>query len=302
MKQNKLLVIPDIHQEISWVDKILQIENGNFDKVVLLGDLYDSFSSPKTIASVTETAKYVMELKQKMGDNLIVLIGNHDVPYYAVYETARKTNNVYEHSLSDRVKYVCGGYTPHKAIEIAKVVDREFIDSCKLCHIEDNILYSHAGLLSNFLNPFLTDVEVPNYIENICTEAWKTFPHIWNPLLEAGMSRGGCEVHGGITWCDISEFKDDIPLVQIFGHSTEYSRVSRIGKSFCIDGLQQIYAIVKNGFEINIKNAYNNIILLEKRIPILGLEQKVAKGNSYILDDIVVKTEYKKKIKIKLNK
>lgn len=47
----RVLVIPDIHQRIVKTDSILTAEEGNYDKVVFLGDYFDSFFFESDILS-----------------------------------------------------------------------------------------------------------------------------------------------------------------------------------------------------------------------------------------------------------
>src|ERR1700722_434090 len=71
------LIIGDIHQRISWAQAILEREAGNFDKVIFLGDFFDThFEGPET-ATIKETAafyKFVI-------NNYNVCMGNHEGGY-----------------------------------------------------------------------------------------------------------------------------------------------------------------------------------------------------------------------------
>ncbi len=72
---NKLLIIPDIHNDYLTAEKIIKKENP--DKIIFLGDYFDDFDD--TIQDTNNTAKWLVKsLKQ---ENRIHLIGNHDLSY-----------------------------------------------------------------------------------------------------------------------------------------------------------------------------------------------------------------------------
>lgn len=71
----KLLVIPDIHGRVSMVQNI---QPRNYNHVILLGDLLDSFDQPEY--NQIQVLQRVIKL-QKEFPNVHVLIGNHDYQY-----------------------------------------------------------------------------------------------------------------------------------------------------------------------------------------------------------------------------
>ncbi len=74
----RLFVMSDIHgmygsfiRRIEQIDKLADIRNGE-DKLILLGDYVDvGLNSYKVVQKI-------FDLKEELGDNLIVLMGNHD--------------------------------------------------------------------------------------------------------------------------------------------------------------------------------------------------------------------------------
>ena len=61
------LVIPDVHQNIAWVKNILEKENPDkFDKIIFLGDFFDSSSDKKS--TVVETSEYLNHLRDTLKD------------------------------------------------------------------------------------------------------------------------------------------------------------------------------------------------------------------------------------------
>jgi len=78
------LIIPDVHQDIKSVKKILAIEDINLiDEVVFLGDWFDSFHEPPKVASFKDTCLFVRDLVWENNKNkkMVFLVGNHDLAY-----------------------------------------------------------------------------------------------------------------------------------------------------------------------------------------------------------------------------
>ena len=242
----KTLIIPDVHQDIPWVENILKTEKGNFDEVIFLGDYFDAFKEKVTIV---KTLSYLKELAKSK--NYYFLLGNHDLAYLELLNLKGL-----------RARLTCGGVTSQK-LELLRNSDfNEFVsNNCRLFIRRDvgkiPIVFTHAGihphiLLRNRLTTF----------EKLCAKALNAILNgnlglDLKYLVGAGLVRGGDQSYGGITWCDFSEFyyaDFTDKFVQIFGHTgkTELARISN-GNHACIDGNQTIYAIL-DGVALTIKN------------------------------------------------
>jgi len=251
LKSEKILVIPDIHQDIKWVDEILKEEAG-FDKVILLGDLFDCYDS--TIrANVSDTLRYITELKKQLKDKCVILVGNHDIPYYATF---RYVNNIMSIRSID-IKYACSGNTLIKAREIMSVLadgNKDFIYQCKLAHYENGILFTHAGLHSEVFKAhnISKSTKLPQQMKAFCKYAntyWcEKFPK-YNLLLACGTHRGGFAAHGGIVWQDMKDCVRDenlLQVTQVFGHTAKDKRIhNHKNLAYCLDGNQTIYGVIE---------------------------------------------------------
>lgn len=85
MKSTPTLVIPDVHQNHDFLNRILAAERvEDFEHVVFLGDIFDSrdidFRGPESAA---KTATILKDMRRRLGSKLVLLYGNHDVPYFA---------------------------------------------------------------------------------------------------------------------------------------------------------------------------------------------------------------------------
>jgi len=199
----KTLVIPDIHNKVDAVDPI--IDKHNPDRVVLLGDYFDSFEErPETEEKIAEhTALWVKEMDHR-GYN--IFWGNHEMSYIFPY------------------LYRCSGFTVEKYDIINSIITCDIWNRFKLVMEIDGIWLSHAGMHNSiFSHPHKGFT--PEDVEAICNAALENarlrVPH---PALEAGATRGGRAPVGGITWLDWQNMmpfwdKEGNPIRQLVGHT-----------------------------------------------------------------------------------
>lgn len=125
----KIIVLGDTHGHESW-KKILNVEK-DFDKVVFLGDYWDSFSiKPR---QQKEIYKDIQEFRENNPGKVVTLLGNHD--YHYIYSTEysgwkSETNFLAKPLLEDDIRR---GKLPY-------------------IHIEGDIIFSHAGVTKYWLN------------------------------------------------------------------------------------------------------------------------------------------------------
>jgi len=201
----KTLIISDLHLRHNIAEEI--IDSVEHDQIVFLGDYFDNWHD--TPIQNEEAAEW---LKISLNEpNRIHLLGNHDHSYYDM-------------------KFACSGHTKDKSYVINKILKEEDWKKLKFYYVIDDWLFSHAGLThplyktlcgkyhitSNLLTASLDkavtllDNDIKDFKEN---------PNITHSLIGAGVSRGGYNRHGGITWCDVREFHPIPNVNQVFGHS-----------------------------------------------------------------------------------
>lgn len=248
----KVLCIPDIHQDIDWVKRILEKEQ-TWDRLIFLGDFFDSFKSFPDVWTARNTATFMLEMDAQYPDKITWIMGNHDIQY--AYDLPFAKN--YRHSRSN--PHICGGFTRSKSCDIAKVLTVEFFGKFKLVDYVDGVLYSHAGILPNFI-PHYPDgsLGIDSFLES-CKFSLANFRSgIDDPLLAVGTYRGGDADYGGVLWCDwnVEFFTNEFMPKQICGH-TYVPQPSKNGNAVCIDSAQTCYAIIEDG-EISPKYLANN--------------------------------------------
>jgi hypothetical protein len=245
--RNYLLVF-DIHQNIRWLQRVLDAESGNYDHLILGGDYFDPYEPYPHTATDAETAAFYNVLLDSHRDRLTILLGNHDLPYLVAQRMADP--GFFYHPFSD-----LKGYDTLVAKDLARQVDKEFWDSGQLFATAHGYLISHAGVAEEFW-PLRqsSGQDATESIESSLSQLWTTCRKALaeaktrrHPILEPGRARGGDkQERGGIIWQDWNlEFSDEeIPLPQIVGHTRSASGARQKGRSWCLDGQQTCYGIL----------------------------------------------------------
>jgi hypothetical protein len=219
------LIIPDIHQDINGVKKILAVEDINLiDEVVFLGDWFDSFYEPPKVASFKDTCLFVRDLVWENNKNkkMVFLVGNHDLAY--IYNNRSGGHS----SVHPSITYWCSGVTKSKISTFRQVFydkglkDDWFIENFKIAHRSQGWIFSHAGMINRQIPYGMT---VDQVINEVLPDVWLNFRNVayrQNSLISAvGISRGGQDNTGGLLWLDYySEFNASPDIgKQVFGHS-----------------------------------------------------------------------------------
>jgi len=243
----KILVVPDIHENLQFLDGIRVAEDLEaFDRVVLLGDYFDPrgdvVSGSRHLEEVSQT---LVQWKDLLGERLLMLCGNHDLPYYALRPACRgdwaKANRFIGEWLAET--------TLERARVINSVWDEFMWQELKGAVLLDGWLLSHSGVHPDFWPKDAGTVE----------KRMEIFDARWNrameeifkvpedPIFSIGRARGGVAPTGGPLWLDWdAEFEDELEVPQIAGH-TRCAKEPQKGRSHCIDFAQSSYALLDDG-------------------------------------------------------
>ena len=241
----RCLVIPDVHQDLAWVDRILAKEEAASkppDLIVFLGDYFDSRRKPPERASVPSTCAWFNTTLERFGDRAAFLLGNHDIQYLEARAAclARRTPRF--------LGAKCGAaFTHNTAKRIAKDLAPEFWHAARLFVCVNGWLLSHAGLVAAHWPAAPTPDASLALLDKRCRDALDGLApgRPVHPLLQAGLVRGGDAPVGGITWLDWDdEFEDALPLPQLVGHTADESGARQRGRSWCLDGAQTCYGVL----------------------------------------------------------
>ena len=191
----KILTFGDRHGRNDW-KKIVSPE---YDKIVFLGDYWDSFDIP--FEQQRENFIDLLEYKRANFDRVVLLTGNHDFHY------VRGIRESYS------------GYQTIHRLEIQELLDTALgEDMMTACFLHNNILFSHAGVTKTWCKN--NDVDVNN-IEQSINDLFKYIPRVFEFTSGKNYSVYGDDVEQGPFWVRPRSLKDDsVDFIQVVGHTT----------------------------------------------------------------------------------
>lgn len=236
IQAKQILVVPDIHQDIAWFDRVIKDANGRYEHIVFLGDILDEKS--KFAASKKDTCEFILRIHRGEFGPFTQLLGNHD----AQYMESCKANLQYSQMRWRR--YACGRFSNNRSIAINKIIHETWKD-VKLFARYGNYVLSHAGIGPHLWDFRLTREHNFEILANEADKALVTIDSANHRMLVASVHRGGLYPHAGLTWqCFENDFAD-FPEIgkQIVGH-TRFDTPAFKGNSVCIDCKQTYYVLL----------------------------------------------------------
>ena len=210
IKAKRTLIVPDVHERMSQLTRILSQHLDQASRVVFLGDWFDTFA-PYNIDRITAVCKFIVDsaevLRDMSGRGVPVthLLGNHDCHY----------------AFADQ-KFQCSGYAARTKMAVDALIP---VDVWRKFHVFTKVgpyTVSHAGFCEHTLQYARPEIER----EAIETALAGGFDLIFG----AGHARGGWLPFGGPTWLDWDYEFSHIPDVpQIVGH-TPHRKVQSKGE------------------------------------------------------------------------
>jgi len=206
----KILTIGDIHGREIWKEfvdiKSLLSSNSNIPEYlyIFLGDYVDSYdiSGDKIIENLLEIIKF----KTLYPDNVILILGNHDISYIINKPWLP-------------INYNGSGFD----LEIHQDLYTIFSENSDLFQVAfqiDNYLFTHAGVHKNWYNDiFKKELGDSDEIDTISEQLNDAYKYKIECLFDVDYLRGGYNNYGGPFWCDKKLL---VPLEnyhQIVGHT-----------------------------------------------------------------------------------
>jgi hypothetical protein len=234
------LIIPDVHMDVAWVERIFAQEKIE-GEVIFLGDYLDSYHEPPRVA--TPDAVFEM-LSRLIGDSRVTMLpGNHDVQY--AYELKQGW------PAALRNPHRCSGYRPGIG-NAAAAWDFDLIyDDMEPCVLlNEKYLLSHAGIRPSAWHP---SADYDDIYAALALQKDGLDPA--EPYYAVGRERGGMSRYGGPLWQDWTTFQPIPGIVQIVGHTGRElpNKVDTYG-NMCIDNNQTTYAVLEDG-QIHLRRA-----------------------------------------------
>ena len=191
---SKILIVPDVHGRAFWHRAMELVDQ--VDQIVFLGDYLDPYSHEGISFDLAlEEFNKILEFKKEYPDLITLLVGNHDMHYIIkdFMDCSRRNMDMLD--------------------QLHKLYNSN-LDLFNLIHIEDDWLFSHAGVYKGWMDKYEFTLEDLNL---------KTFlgSH-WPALEDLSMYRGGYNFVGSCVWADIREsVKNELfpGYKQVVGHT-----------------------------------------------------------------------------------
>ncbi|MDR1895196.1 MAG: metallophosphoesterase [Prevotellaceae bacterium] len=200
------VVLGDIHGLTCWRDIIKEHPDCRY---VFLGDYLDPYEYMDNTALV-DNLKKIIQLKKTHPDDVVLLLGNHDLHYFSADIVP-----------STRFNFA-----------IAEDVSDLFLSHIRLFQYafqEDRCIFTHAGIAHQwFINDFKGDSE-----RNITDQLNNPTPKQIAALCRCGYERGGAVgTVGGIFWADVEELHEPLQgYTQIAGHNRVQDIVDHVNNN-----------------------------------------------------------------------
>ena len=220
----KRIVLGDTHGHFDNVFDIINKENA--DVTILLGDYMDSFIiKPEAMAS---GMKKLLKKKRKLGDKLVLLMGNHDFHYIHPMERYSGYNRATQVSCGDILK---DAFNKHE-ISVAYVDD------------VNHVIYSHAGISSTWRKENYPDCPL-DQLSSININCFRFSHARFGDMYGESRYQGPLWIRPRTLANDLLEYGDDHEKwTQVVGHTVSMSGKPVIladGKVIVIDCMPFYY-------------------------------------------------------------
>lgn len=218
----KIIAIGDLHGNQNWT-KVIEKEK-DFDKIIFVGDYLDTKFGYKPIEQKQNLEKLIQYKKDNF-NKVILLYGNHDHHYISFSE---------QYSGFQSSMYFDFNIILKEAIK-EKVI--------KVIHIENNYLFSHAGVSKTWLknNSIKSINEINDYL------IFK--PSVFNFQPGANRSNIGNDITQSPIWIRPESIKNNCidDYIQIVGH-TMFNDIEINKKLYFIDSfnISNKYLVINN--------------------------------------------------------
>lgn len=238
----KILVIPDIHGEMTWADQAYTAL-GNGRHVIFLGDYVDSYDPAVSGVEISYNLNAIINFKKKFPEDVTLLLGNHDLAY--VFS-----------------KTYTSGFNPTMWYAYRELFESNW-DLFDLAWGYKNpdtdryTLLTHAGLTDHHWGNIIAEIEdKDSRMFKLFGADWETlsiheilnyFKNNMELLWQVGQIRRGIDITGSVIWADKSELIRDrfVGIDQIVGHTN--SNAFEIEK---IDGDTLYFTDIRQGENI----------------------------------------------------
>jgi predicted MPP superfamily phosphohydrolase len=165
----KIIVVSDLHGKDVWK----KIDVAQYDKIVFLGDYVDDWT--KSDATIVDNLQQIIEFKKSNEEKVILLLGNHDLPYIFPDE-----------------HFGCSGYRESYANTLYQIFNQD-LKCFQMAYQIDSYLFTHAGVCSYWYDEklmkskyieYMVDFNVAEKLNALLETAdrklyWNSYSPIW---------------------------------------------------------------------------------------------------------------------------
>ena len=224
------VIIPDVHGRKFWRDAVQGHEE---DKIIFLGDYVDPYDWEEILPSEAyKELLDIIEFKKAHLDNVVLLLGNHDLGYLD--------------------PTICTCRRDSYRAERLRELFEENLDLFDIVHVEDmgggKVLFSHAGIGENWI---VHRGHIVGNLDEFRPERLNEMLHgnlperdlLFLALTDVSWFRGGPDKVGSPVWADVQEYLEGERLIggylHIFGHTLhEGGPINVRNHGFCLDCAQ----------------------------------------------------------------
>lgn len=186
----RVLVIPDVHGRQFWRSAV---DSSEYDYCVFLGDYLDPYSFEHiSVEDAIDNFKDIIDFKKSNPDKVILLLGNHDMPYYSdiylgfsIYHSRHST--IHHHTIHE--------------------LFNENKDLFQIACTYDNVLFTHAGITPGWIMTVFTEQYKVTSLEDLAF----SLNNLLNTdkglqyLFMISSDRGGVDKYASCIWADVSD-------------------------------------------------------------------------------------------------
>ena len=216
-----MIVIPDIHGRSFWREAV---EGNEQEQIVFLGDYMDPYPYEGIrYADAAMNFDQIIAFKKNHPDNVVLLIGNHDISYMMFRNWARARFDM-QHCVELHQRF-------QENWSLFQLAFQKDIDGKRY-------YFSHAGISRKFLKECNLSADHEQLVATLNNRLAHNDASLFDSLDRISWYRGGNSQFGSMVWADVCEYDNDpedlIGDYQVFGH-TQLEDAIVTEKFACLD-------------------------------------------------------------------